>query len=153
MAAPIDELDAVVEMIGIAEADMCMMIIGQEGFTQLEDLAVLISDRDVDEMAKRMATRTQAKGRVLLGTVQCMKTLVWWVADQMKCGLTLAVDNFTADVINWVANEKVLRKELANMEPSITDLGKFDPDDFDAHEDAFLNLLLGQTYGVLKEPL
>jgi hypothetical protein len=31
-------------------------------------------------------------------------------------------------------------------------LAKFDPDDFDAHEDAFLNLL-AQSSGVLKEPL
>jgi hypothetical protein len=30
--------------------------------------------------------------------------------------------------------------------------GKFYPDDFDAHEDAFLNLL-AQSFGVLKEPL
>ena len=31
-------------------------------------------------------------------------------------------------------------------------MGKFDPDDFDAHEDVFLNLL-AQSYGVLCEPL
>jgi hypothetical protein len=36
---------------------------------------------------------------------------------------------------------KSLRCELANKELSIADLGKFDPDDFDAHEDAFLYLL------------
>ena len=35
---------------------------------------------------------------------------------------------------------------------TITDLEKFDPDDFDTYEDAFVNLL-GQTFGVLKEPL
>ena len=105
-------------------------------------------------MAKQMATRTQAKGRVLLGTIviQHMKSLVWWVADQMKCGLILAAANFTTDVMTQAATEKVLRKELANREPSITGLGKFNPDAFDAHEDAFLNLLR-QTYGVLKEPL
>jgi hypothetical protein len=31
-------------------------------------------------------------------------------------------------------------------------LGKFDPDNFDAHKDAFMNLL-AQLLGVLKEPL
>ena len=46
-----------------------MNIINQEGFTQLEDPGVLETDTDVSEMAKRMATRTQAEGRVLLGTV------------------------------------------------------------------------------------
>ena len=32
------------------------------------------------------------------------------------------------------------------------DLAKFEPDDFDTHKDAFINLL-AQTYGVLKEPI
>jgi hypothetical protein len=31
-------------------------------------------------------------------------------------------------------------------------LAKFHPDDFDTHEDAFLNLL-AQSFGVIKEPL
>jgi hypothetical protein len=47
---------------------------------------------------------------------------------------------------------KNLKREMADKEPSVSDLGKFDPDDFDAHEDAFLNLL-AQSYGVLREPL
>ena len=38
------------------------------------------------------------------------------------------------------------------MELTITDLEKFDPNDFDIYEDAFLNLL-EQTYGGLKAPL
>jgi hypothetical protein len=51
------------------------------------------------------------------------------------------------------AEMKGLRKERAAKEPSAsTVFGKFDPDDFDAHEDAFLNLL-AQSFGVLKEPL
>jgi hypothetical protein len=44
------------------------------------------------------------------------------------------------------------RRERADKEPSVTILRKFDLDDFDAHEDAFLNLL-AQSFGVLKEPL
>jgi hypothetical protein len=47
---------------------------------------------------------------------------------------------------------KTLQRDMSDKEPSVSDLGKFDPDDFDAHEDAFLNLL-AQSYGVLKEPL
>jgi hypothetical protein len=47
---------------------------------------------------------------------------------------------------------KSLRRELADKEPSITNLGKFDPSNFDAHKDAFLNLL-AQSFGVLREPL
>jgi hypothetical protein len=52
-----------------------------------------------------------------------------------------------------VAEMKTLRRERAEKEPSVMTLAKFDPDDFfDAHEDAFLNLL-AQSFGVLKEPL
>ena len=92
MAAPIDELNAVFLTIGIQDDDTQMNNIDQEGFMELADLVTLVTDRDVDEMAKHMATRMQVEGRVLLGTVvvQHMKTLVWWVNDQLKHGLVLA---------------------------------------------------------------
>ena len=41
---------------------------------------------------------------------------------------------------------------MADKEPLVSDLGKFDPDDFDAFEDTFLNLLV-QCYGMLHELL
>jgi hypothetical protein len=84
MANLIDNLHAVFAMCGITDEATCMNIINQEGFTQLESLGVLETDTDVSEMAKRMATRTQAGGRVLLGTVviKRLQTLVWWVRDQ-----------------------------------------------------------------------
>jgi hypothetical protein len=50
------------------------------------------------------------------------------------------------------AEMKTLRREMKDSEPSVKDLGKFDPYDFDAHQDTFLNLL-AQSYGVLKERL
>ena len=69
MADPIAELNAVLEMCGMDNTATCTNIITREGFTQLEDLRVLEMDTDVMEMAKRMAMRTQAEGRVLLGMV------------------------------------------------------------------------------------
>jgi hypothetical protein len=154
MADPIAELNAVLETCGIDNAVTRTNIINREGFMSLEDLGVLEADDDVTEMAKRMATRTQAEGRVLLGTVviKRLQTLVWWVRDQQKHGLALVAANFDAAAMNQAAEMKNLRRELADKEPSVTDLGKFDPDDFDAHEDAFLNLL-AQSFGVLREPL
>jgi hypothetical protein len=41
--------------------------------------------------------------------------------------------------------------ERADKEPSVTVLGKCDRDDFDAHEDVYLNIL-AWSVGVLKEP-
>ena len=154
MANPIAELNLVLETCGILDAATRTNIINREGFTSLDDLGVLETDTDVTEMAKRMATRTQAEGRVLLGTVviKRLQTLVWWIRDQQKRGLALVAANFDAAVMNQAAEMKNLRRELADKEPSVTKLGKFDPDDFDAHEDAFLNLL-AQSFGVLREPL
>ena len=81
---------------------------------ELADLATLVTDRDIDEMAKHMAARMQAEGRVFLGTiiVQCMKTLVWWVNDQLKWGLVLQAANFTPDVMKQSAQKKLVWTEL-----------------------------------------
>ena len=152
--ANLDDLHAVFAMCGIPDAATRNLIMNREGFNQLDDLGVLETDMDVTEMAKRMASRTQAEGRVLLGTViiKRLQTLVWWIRDHQKRGLPLNADEFTAETMASAAEMKTLRREMTDSEPSVKDLGKFDPDDFDAHEDAFLNLL-AQSYGVLKEPL
>jgi hypothetical protein len=47
---------------------------------------------------------------------------------------------------------KTLRCEMVDKEPLVNKHGKFNPDDFNAHEDTFLNLLV-QSNGVLKELL
>jgi hypothetical protein len=94
MADPITELNAVLEICGIDNAVTCTNIITREGFMQLGDLGVLETDMDVMGMAKRMATRTQVEGRVLLGKVviKQLQMLVWWVSDQeQKRGLALVV--------------------------------------------------------------
>lgn len=154
MADPIAELNMVLEVCGIADLATRTNIINREGFNSLEDLGVLETDSDVSDMAKRLASRTQAEGRVYLGTVvvKRLQTLVWWVRDHQKRGLAVNAANFTVEAMNQAAEMKGLKREMADKEPSVGDLGKFDPDDFDSFEDAFLNLL-AQSYGVLREPL
>jgi hypothetical protein len=66
--------------------------------------------------------------------------------------LTLNAADFNATAMNQASEMKALRCERVEKEPSITNLGKFDLDDFDSHEDAFLNLL-AQSFGVLHELL
>jgi hypothetical protein len=74
-----NNLHLVFEMCGITDAVTWTLIMNCKGFTQLDDLGVLETDSDVTEMAKRLASRTQAKGRVLLGTViiKRFQMLVW----------------------------------------------------------------------------
>jgi hypothetical protein len=129
-------------------------MIAREGFINRASLGKIESDNDITEMAKRMAARTQADGHVYLGTVimNQLQTLIWWVRDRQKRGLALHAADFDVDSMDKAAVMKGLRKERVDKEPSVTVLGKFDPDDFDTHEDAFLNLML-QTFGILKEPL
>jgi hypothetical protein len=99
-----------------------------------------------------MASLTQAKGRVSLGTVviKHLQSLVWWVCNhQQKQGLPLVAADFDAAMMSQAYTMKALRCELANKEPSVVaNLGKVDPNDFDAREDAFLNLLAQEAYGV-----
>ena len=119
MADPNAELHAVFMMIGILDAGMHTTIIDREGFTHLEDLATLVEDKEVDEMAKRMAGHTQAEGRVHLGTViiQKFKTLIWWVDNQMKLGITPVVADFTVEAMNQASSNKRLRKDFVAQEP------------------------------------
>jgi hypothetical protein len=115
---------------------------------------VLETDTDVLEMAKRLASRMQAEGRVYLGTVMVkrIQTLVWWVRDHQKHGLPISAADFTVQAMNEVAKMKGLKHDMVEKEPSVSDLGKFNPDNYDAYEDAFLNLL-AQSYGVIRELL
>jgi hypothetical protein len=74
------------------------------------------------------------------------------VRDQQKRGQALVAADFNVAAMDEAAEMKNLRHKLADKEAAVTDLGKFDPEDFDTHEDAFLNLL-AQSFGVLREPL
>ena len=86
-------------------------LLPERGFTQLEDLGVLETDTDVMEMAKRMASQTQAEGRVLLGIVitKCLQTLVWWVRDHQKQGWPLVAAEFNAKAMNQASKMKALK--------------------------------------------
>ena len=89
-------------------------IINHEGFMQLADLGVLETDTDVTKMVKRMTSRTQAEGRVLLGTVviKHLQTLVWWVRDHQKRGLPLEAADFDMEAMNKAAEMKNLSCEM-----------------------------------------
>ena len=77
----------------------------------MEDLGVLETDMDITEMAKRMASRMQAEGRVLLGTViiKCLQKLVWWIRDHQKRGLPLVAAEFNAETMNQASEMKALK--------------------------------------------
>jgi hypothetical protein len=123
----------------------CDVLVNNEGFTSLASVGVLGGDTDVTEMAKRLASRTVVDGRTILGTVQIknLQALVFWVKDRQKRGLNLDVNDWTPAEITTIMTTKEVRKEEKDnySKPSITDLGTFDPQDFEVFEEGFINYL------------
>jgi hypothetical protein len=78
--------------------------------------------------------------------------LVWWIRDHQNCGFALDAADFDAVPMNQASEMKTLTHKQADKEPSPTNLEKYYPNDFDAHEDVFMNIL-ALLFGVLKEPL
>ncbi len=54
--------------------------------------------------------------------------------------------------VNMAMECKCIDKECELADVGVKDLVKFDPDDFDIHEDAFLDML-AQTHGIQGEPV
>ena len=154
--AELNDLRTVLDRCGIAPVATRDLLIAAEGFTSIASLGVLETDQDVTDMAKRLQSRTQAEGRVLLGTVQIknLQALAYWVRDKQMRGQAINVNDWTAAGIADVRRTKGARKEAkeAQKEPSVKDLGTFDPVFFETYEEAFLNLL-AQTTGALGEPI
>jgi hypothetical protein len=125
--ANIDDLHAAFAMCGIPDAGTQTLIMNREGFNQLDDFGVLETDTDVTEMAKRMASCTQAEGRMLLGTViiKHLQMLVWWICDHQKRGLPFNANEFTITTMASAAEMKTLRRKMMDSKPSVKDLGKF----------------------------
>ena len=153
-AAALADVNTLLTACGITDANVRNAIVHREGFLTVEDLAVLESDTDVTEMAKRMAGRTAAEGRAHLSTVQIkrLQAMVWWIHDRRQRSLDINVADFTPAAMDAARERKRIEQERPETEASVKDLSKFDPDHFKVHEDAFMNWL-AQTYGVRKEPL
>ena len=153
-AQALADLHTVFGVCAVTDEAVRTRIFNNEGFTEIATLRVLESDSEVDHMAKRLQVRTVAEGRVNLTTVQIqyIKALAWWVRDRIKHGQPLTAADFTPAARDGAMESKRVEKERVSTEVSIKDLSKFDPDDFDIHEDAFLNLL-SRTYGAMKVSL
>ena len=146
------DVHAVLIVCGLAGAADRNNLINVEGFANLGTLSILTNDRTVDDMAKRAASRTAAAGRVLLGTVQLqnIKALAWWVRDCLKRGQPLAAADFTPAVLQDSLERKEIEANVPDTSITVRDLEKFNPNEFEFHEEAFKNLL-GCTKGVRGE--
>ena len=127
-----------------------------EQFHTLADFTALTDDAIV-KMAARMASRTQNSGlKVTLGTMQIVKiqALVYWIKDQVKLGFdvdALDPDDFTAEVCTGIIELKEVDGKEDDKVGGVDTLPKFDPDDFDACDRAFVNMLSGMKGAIGEE--
>ena len=147
-------LDLVLTICGTRDAAVRMRIIQNEGLRSLNDFGILETDTDIVDMAKRMASRTVNEGRVNLGTIQIknIQALVWWVKDRQKRRQPLDAAEFDKAALLGAGVSKQVEKGRAKGDTSVKDLSTFGPDDYDAHEEVFTNLLV-QTQGVYKDDI
>ena len=74
-----------------------------EGLDSIAAFTSMNGDPDVTEMAKRMASRSNAAaGRVILGTMQIkrLQALVYWVKDYNRRGMEVGSELWMAEVMN-----------------------------------------------------
>jgi hypothetical protein len=151
---PLDELRTVLEQCGIATQAAHNNLIANEGCTSIESMSCMTNNNDVNEIAKRLMSRAAMDGRVIMGTVAIKRIqgLVFWIKDRCFHGLPITAEAFTVEEMENAMMKKEYCKVMAQAtEPLVKDLGKINPDDFEIHEDAFVNLL-ASYFGVSGEP-
>jgi hypothetical protein len=134
------DIHAVLAICGFANVMDCTLIINHEGFQSIVEFGVL-EDKDVFEMVKCL-------DNCMVGSIQVKKlqALCYWVCDQQKHGQGITQDDWDDDPVMAMIEKMRIEKGQDTGNVSVMDLGKFNPDDFETHETAFLNLLM-QTYG------
>jgi hypothetical protein len=147
------DIHAVLAICGFANVVDCTLIINNEGFQSIADFGVL-EDKDVFEMVKHLGNHTVVAGHVNVGAIQVKKlqALCYWVRDQQKHGQGITQDDWDDNTVMMMIEKMHIKKGRDTGNVSVMDLGKFNPDDFETHETAFINLL-AQTYGAQGENL
>ena len=145
-------IHTVLAICGVVDPDNRNLIPTGEGLTLIADFGVFDSNRNVADMAKHISSRTINDGRVNLGTVHIKKiyALVWSINDRQKFGQDLDPAKFDQATMLAAMQSKRIEKYQPSSDVATITLEKFDPDDFETHEDSFMNLL-SQAFGISKK--
>jgi hypothetical protein len=106
-------------------------------------------------MAKHMASRGAAVGRVILGTMQIKKiqALVYWVKDHHRRNLDVDPDMWTEEEVIETIQRKEAEHNFEKVDVDLIDPGGRQTDaGWDAWQIAFLNKL-SATMGAAKVPV
>jgi hypothetical protein len=154
VVVPNVDIHAVLLICSIATEVHCTSIIVNEGFTSLINFG-LLSKKDVYEMVTRMGSCTAAAGCIYVGTLQVKKLQAhcYWVCDQQKHGQALDHEDWDNEMMASTIERMRIDKERDTGAVSVSILGKFDPEEFETGETAFVNLFLSQTRRTQGESL
>jgi hypothetical protein len=147
------DIHSVLAICGFANVVDCMLIINNEGFQSIADFGIL-EDKDVFEMVKRLGNCMVAARHGNVGAIQVKKlqALHYWVCDQQKHGQGITQDDWDDNTVMAMIKKMRIKKGRDTGNVLVTDLGKFNPDDFETHETAYINLF-AQRYGAQGENL
>ena len=98
----VQDLTTILTVCGIEDQAKHMSIINNEQFQSLEDFYMFESDKDVDRMAGRLASRTLQEGCMHLGTITIKKlqALVFWCKDHQMHGVDPVAAEFDQAALN-----------------------------------------------------
>ena len=149
IAANISGIHTVLAVCGVIHPDNRNLILTGEGITSIAEFGVFDSNRDVVDMAKRLSSLTINDDRVNLGTVHIknIQALVWCINDRQKYGQDLDPAKFDQATMLASMQSKRTKKDQPYSDVATITLEKLDPDDFETHEDSFMNMLL-QALGI-----
>jgi hypothetical protein len=118
------------------------------------DFRLLDGEKDMLEMVKHLVGHKDVAGHVYVGTIQGKKlqALCYWVCDCQNCGQAIDHNDWDQVAVQDTIEMMCIEKGQDTGNVLLSDLGKFDPDDFETDETAFINLLV-QMYGANKKVL
>ena len=136
-------IHSVLTVCGVVDINNRDLICTSEGLTLIADLGVFYGNHDVADMAKTFSIRTVNYNPVNLNTVHIKKAqaLVWWINDRQNLRQDLNPYGFNQETMLAEMQSKGIKKEYLSSDVASTTLAKVVSDDFETHEDSFMNTL------------
>ena len=138
VSANIAGIHTVLDVCGVVDPDNHNLICTGEGLTSIADFGFFDSDRNVVDVVKRLSSRTMNNVRITIGTVHIKKIqgLVWWINDRQKFGQDLDPTKFDQATMLAAMQLKRIEKYQPPSNVATITLEKFDPYNFETHEDS-----------------
>ena len=142
-AVNISGIHSVLTVYGVVYPNNRDLIRTGEGLTSIVDFGVFDGDHDVADIAKSLSSRTSNDGHVNLGMVHIkeLQALVYWINDHQKFGQDLNPYEFNQEIMLSAMQLKRIEKDQLSSDVDSTTLDQFDPDNFETHEDSFMNMV------------